>query len=464
MMAALQKLRFSTIFWKIFLSYWLVMIIIVSASFTAVALFADRDRFRLEREFIAQAKANALITVYEHGGAREARDWLHHRYDGRARHIYLIDEVGRDLLGKSVPDGLRQELAQGGTEYVEDDRACGIQTVTASSGVTYRVVGLEPPKYWRGELRNHRMPPLLPFRSVSWLLALLVTGVISFLLARHLTTPVRQLQAAAQQMAEGDLSTRVPEAVGKRRDELGELACDFNLMAGEIERLVTTQKRMLRDISHELRSPLARLQVALGLARKAAGESCDKDHDRIELEIERLNELIGQVISLVRLETSAQELKRSSVKLGDMLADVVEDARFEATSQHKQVELEVLDDLDVEVDAELLYSAIENIVRNAVAYTKTNSKVRVQEHCEAGQVIVSVRDQGPGVAENALGSLFDPFYREADARDRSSGGYGLGLAIAQRAVRLHGGDIRARNHPEGGLEMVIRLPDEPAAL
>jgi two-component system, OmpR family, sensor histidine kinase CpxA len=286
----------------------------------------------------------------------------------------------------------------------------------------------------------------------------LVTGIISYLLARHLTAPIRQLQRAVQSMASGDLAARVKGKVGARRDELGELARDFNAMGDEIERLISAQKRMLGDVFHELRSPLARLQVALGLARKAAGQQCEKDHDRIEKEVVRMDELIGQVISLVRLETAGKELDNSVVALGALLNEVVEDAQFEASSQHKQVLLEIKSAAEIQGDAELLHSALENVVRNAVAYTPEGSSVSVQLVEEGGQLVITVRDQGCGVDESSIGSLFDAFYREGDARDRDSGGYGLGLAIAQRAVLLHDGAIRARNHPDGGLEIEIRLP------
>lgn len=458
MTGALRKLRFSTVFWKIFLSYWLVMILIVSATFVAVALFADRDRHEMERRFSAQAKAAALVTVYEHGGKREARLWLYRRSHGKGGPVYLLNDDFKDLLGKPVPARLQQILAEGGSEYFEDGRPQTVQKVRGADDRIYWVVGLVPMKHLHRGFRGERLAPFFPFRGLSGLLALLVTGIISYLLARHLTSPVRQLQLAAQSMASGDLTARVTGKVGKRRDELGELARDFNAMGDEIERLISTQKRMLRDVSHELRSPLARLQVALGLARKAAGEGCEKDHDRIEKEIERLDELIGQVISLVRLETAGQELSMTPVALDDLLNGVVDDALFEAGSQNKHVQLETQKTKDVQGDLELLRSALENVVRNAVAYTAESSTVEVRLSEEAGKKIITVRDQGPGVAESALSSLFDPFYREADARDRASGGYGLGLAIAQRAIHLHGGEICARNHPDGGLEIEISLP------
>jgi len=455
---ALKKLRFNTIFWKIFLSYWLVMIIIVSATFVAVALFADRDRMEMERRFSVQTKANALVTVYEHGGTRDAVRWLHRRDHGKGGPVYLLSDEFNDLLGKPVPESLRRVLAEGGLVYFENNRPRPVQKVLGQDERIYWIVGLASRDHLHRGFRGERLAPFFPFRSLSGFLALLVTGIISYLLARHLTSPIRQLQRAVQSMASGDLTARVKGNIGSRRDELGELARDFNAMGDEIERLISAQKRMLGDVSHELRSPLARLQVALGLARKAAGEQCEKDHDRIEKEVVRLDELIGQVISLVRLETAGQELNKSVVALDALLNEVVEDAQFEASSQHKQVLLVIKSTAEIQGDPELLHSALENVVRNAVAYTPEGSSVSVQLVEEGEQLVITVRDQGCGVDESSIGSLFDAFYREGDARDRDSGGYGLGLAIAQRAVLLHDGAIRARNHPDGGLEIEIRLP------
>lgn len=458
MNGALKRFHFNTIFWKIFLSYWLVMIIIIGVTFVAVALFADRDREQMERRFSLQSKAQALVTVYEHAGVEGAERWLKRRYQGRSDSIYLLDDKMTDLLGKLVSAQLKQALAAGDTVYIEHQRPRTIQKIIGQSDQFYWVAGLVPREHRHHGPGGKRLAPFFPFRTLSVFLTLLVTGLISYLLARHLTSPVRQLQVAAQGMAAGDLTTRVAGKVAARRDELGELAHDFNAMANEIERLVTAQKRMLRDVSHELRSPLARLQIALGLARKTAGDHCKKDHDRIEREIERLDELIGQVISLVRLESPGQELNKTTVALDKLLADVVSDAQFEAVSLNKNVLLEAHRAADIQADPELLHRALENVVRNALVYTAEGSVVNVRLQVEGGQQVITVRDQGPGVDESSLGSLFDAFYREADARDRQSGGYGLGLAIAQRAIELHGGQISARNLPEGGLEMEIRLP------
>jgi len=246
--------------------------------------------------------------------------------------------------------------------------------------------------------------------------------------------------------------------MGKRGDELGQLSQDFDRMASQLEQLLTTQKRMLRDISHELRSPLARLQVALELARKSAQGLAGNEHDRIETEIIRLNELIGQVISLVKLETGQQTAELTPLNLNELVTEAVNNADFEARPQGKSAVLTSNGPLTINGNHELLYSALENILRNAVKYTPTKTRVETCVSQHANQAIITIRDHGPGVSATALEHLFEPFYREADARDRSSGGYGLGLAIAKRAITHQGGTISARNADDGGLEVALRLP------
>ena len=235
-------------------------------------------------------------------------------------------------------------------------------------------------------------------------------------------------------------------------------------MAERIESLVMSQHRLLGDISHELRSPLARLSVALGLARQNAGEATPaitSAHNRIEREIERLNELIGQLLTLTRLETDAERLETARIDLRELVNLIVEDADFEARNRNRNVRLLTDEECHVTGNAELLRSAIENVVRNAVRYTAEHTSVEVALRCSSigdPGVRISVRDHGKGVPEEALTEIFRPFYRLTEARDRQTGGTGLGLAIAERAVCLHGGTVRATNASDGGLVVEIKLP------
>jgi signal transduction histidine kinase len=297
----------------------------------------------------------------------------------------------------------------------------------------------------------------LPFLVTS-----IIGGLVCLGLAWHLTAPVRRLRTAAQRLASGDLAARVGSGPVRGSDEVAALGRDFDLMAARIEELMTAQRRLLRDISHELRSPLARLGVALGLARQRSAPETAGPLDRIEREAERLNELIGQLLTLTQLETGGDRIARGPVSLTRLVQAIAADATFEAETARRRVVSVVEDEIVIPGSEEMLRRAIENVVRNGVRYTAEHTPVEIAVSRRAGQTgdeaLITVRDHGPGVPEGALPQLFLPFYRVADARDRQSGGTGIGLAIAERAVRLHGGTVSAANAAGGGLIVTILLP------
>jgi len=303
-------------------------------------------------------------------------------------------------------------------------------------------------------------PGVLAFRLLA---VFLTAGLVCYGLARYLTAPVLRLRDATNRLAGGDLAVRVGPAVGNRKDELAQLGHDFDLMAARIESLLTTQRQLLSDVSHELRSPLARLNVALALARQRSGPEAAAPLDRIEAEAEQLNALIGRVLELARLESGAAPAERAPVDLGRLLEDIAADADFEARAKDCTVTFSAAEPCRVLGREPLLRSAFENVVRNAVRYTARGTGVEIGMAPAAGGVVVTVRDHGPGVAEEHLDAMFEPFYRLADARDRESGGTGLGLAITRRAIRLHGGSVQAANAEDGGLIVELRLPPEPPA-
>ncbi len=234
---------------------------------------------------------------------------------------------------------------------------------------------------------------------------------------------------------------------------------DFDAMAERIETLMKAQSRLLNDISHELRSPLARLNVALGLARQRAGVESADMLDRIELEAARLNELIGRILTLARLEDGEQRVPQTPVPLAELVANVAEDAEFEAQERHCHVHTSIPEgDWGVRGNDSLLHSAVENVVRNAIRYTQEGTTVEIELTREGPEAVLKVSDAGSGVPADALEKLFLPFYRLDDARGRLTGGVGLGLAITERAVRFHGGKVSAFNRAGGGLRVEIRLP------
>jgi two-component system sensor histidine kinase CpxA len=290
------------------------------------------------------------------------------------------------------------------------------------------------------------------------LIAVISSGLVCYILARYLTQPVVRLRAATQKLAAGDLSARAGADRSRRRDEIGELVRDFDSMARRLQTMVQAQSRLWHDISHELRSPLARLNVALELARQRSGPEAEAALDRIDLETNRLNELIGRLLTIARLESGEDAARIGPVNLRLLIQDIAKDADFEAQGRNCHVEVVPGPDCQITGSSSLLRSAIENVVRNALRYTREGTSVRVEMECDFQGVLVRVLDSGPGVPDGELEKLFRPFYRIDDARGRQTGGVGLGLAIAERAVRLHGGSIRASNRPEGGLLVELRLP------
>jgi signal transduction histidine kinase len=293
---------------------------------------------------------------------------------------------------------------------------------------------------------------------IAWAVALLVSGGICYLLTRYLTRPVLRLRGAARQLAEGDLTARANDP-RPRRDEIGELVRDFNFMAGRIEGLVTSQRQLISDISHELRSPLARVNATLGLARQRLGD--DALFDRIERDIGRLNEMIGRLLTLARLDMTAASPEMRRTDLHALVSDIVADAQWEANERKCRVDLESHGECTLEVNPDLLRSAAENVIRNAIRYTAPGTAVEVYLEChhrdDGGAALIRVLDRGPGVPAAELSNIFRPFYRVANARDRDSGGVGLGLAIAERVAHVHGGSIRADNRADGGLEVVFSM-------
>jgi two-component system sensor histidine kinase CpxA len=258
------------------------------------------------------------------------------------------------------------------------------------------------------------------------------------------------------------LQARAGPYSGSRRDEVGEVIAEFDNMADRVEALVNGQRQLLNDISHELRSPLARANVALELARRKAGPEGAYDFDRIERETERMNELIGKILTFARLESNGLS-RFGPLELGKIVKDVVADSEFEAEQQGKSVLARMNGPIQLEGDPELLTSAIENVVRNAIRYTPEGSSVTVDVESSDARAKVTVSDAGPGVPDSELEKMFSPFHRVGSSRDRESGGVGLGLSITQRAVFLHGGKVLARNRESGGLEVTITLPCRRAA-
>src|SRR5687767_1073299 len=416
--------------------------------------------------------------AYESGGADALRSYFHRVEHDTGIRMHLFDASGAELSGHDTPERVRAaavHVARTGEPYFWDMRPgmLEVRPVGARGGGRYAFVTAMP----MGPPRRGPHAPFGIFNDdasslvLRVLAVILAAGALCYMLARYIVAPVVKLRDVTRQVTEGDLSARVGPRLGKRRDELAAMGHDFDEMASRVETLLGAQARLLRDISHELRSPLARLSVALDLARKRAGAAAAGDLDRIEREAKRLNEMIGQLLTLSRQESDGGGVARAErVALAALVREVAADADFEAQGRGCSVVVGECEECELSGSPSLLRSAVENVVRNAVRYTPEGTAVSITLKCleakrgGAGEALVAVRDEGAGVPEDALADIFRPFYRIDDSRARETGGAGLGLAITERAVRLHGGTVTASNPPGGGFVVELRFPLGRAAV
>jgi len=454
-----------SLFLKIFLSFWGAQALFIVLAILATLVF--RPRTAAWQDLLSTV-LNDSVTSYEQGGSRGLRQYLDNVEKTQKVRAFLFNENMEELSHRGAPDWAVR-VATGGSRapregFIFPSPPPVLHDSRSSDDGSHRyTLVLSPPPGPRLFLGPRGLP--IP----GLIIAVISSGLVCYLLAWFLTMPVVRLRAATRQLAAGDLTARAGAPDVRRRDEVAGLMRDFDTMAERLETLVNAQSRLLNDISHELRSPLARLNVALGLARQRSGMERETMLDRIELEAGRLNELIGRLLTLARMEDGEQHVPSTPVLLDEVVLGVAEDAEFEAQARRCHVRSEIPSGIwAVRGDASLLHSAIENVVRNAIRYTREGSTVDIHlEKMVSGgrqEAVVRVTDCGEGVPPDALEKLFLPFYRLDDARGRLTGGVGLGLAITERAVRFHGGCVAATNRAEGGLMVEIHLPLLPATL
>jgi two-component system sensor histidine kinase CpxA len=447
-----------SLFLRIFLSFWIAQALFLVLAILVTIVFRPRNT---TWEALRTTVLNDAVSTYEEAGNEGLRNYLENLDHTQHVRAYLFDESGNELSNRPAPDWAMR-VASGGPRSPHDGFLFPAPPVQrdsrASSDGKHRytvVLGLPPgPRVFIG-------PRGVPFTGL--IIGVVTSGLVCYLLAWFLTKPIVRLRTAARQLAAGDLTARTGAPASMRRDEVAGLMRDFDAMADRIEMLLKAQSRLLNDISHELRSPLARLNVALGLARQRASVESADMLDRIELEASRLNELIGRILTLARLEDGEQIVPQTPVALDEIVTSVTEDAEFEAQARSCHVRVSIPEgEWKVRGNASLLHSAVENVVRNAIRYTQEGTSIGVELTSEAKagghEALLRVSDSGPGVPPEALAKLFEPFYRLDDARGRQTGGVGLGLAITERAVRFHGGRVVASNRNGGGLVVEIRLP------
>lgn len=308
------------------------------------------------------------------------------------------------------------------------------------------------PPFEHGPKLLRRPNPLLPV-----IVGTLSSFLFSAVLAWYFAKPIRTLQNAFAALADGKLDTRIATAMGGRNDELADLGRDFDHMAVQLGGLITAQQRLLHDVSHELRSPLARMQLAIGLAQQQPDKIANT-LARIERDSQRISDLVGELLVLSRLEAGVLKESKDEIELAELFADIVNDARFEAERKHVCINYLGIDNLSVQGYGELLHRAVENVLRNAVQHCKAGGEVTLSASFDRATARLSIHidDDGPGVDEAHLALIFQAFFR--NPQQAKSDSIGLGLTIAHSAITAHGGQIRAHNRPEGGLHVVIEIP------
>lgn len=465
---------------KIFFGFWLVTALMIVGTNLVVHWFDltpeknltrhNRDRHSdPAKQLLHQAVASAINYTRAQAtqGLREMPLWA-------SRHIYVIDNSNRDLINRPLPRKVRQ-LSQHLTyqqpfakQQVKDRQLYG-RYISLTDGTQVKIVtlgrvGPEGNKHIIWQLFLQNIWPLL-------LVSILVSGTACLFLARRLASGIQTLKSATRQIASGDLSVRISPQFKGRGDEITALAGDFDNMTARLEKAMLEQKRLIKDVSHELRSPLARLQIALGLAQQRNKGTVDTELERIKEAADYLNDVISDILSMPIHDDAGWELD-DTLDLNALLNTVT--ANYQHDADNKQVKLQLnLPDEDclIATHGNTMIGVFENIVRNALHYTPNQSVIEIslsrfktaknsaRQNKKKGEFcLIEIRDQGTGVDPQALEDIFQPFFRTSEARDRSSGGYGLGLAIAARTVSLHGGQITAANNPDGGLCIKVLLP------
>jgi len=447
-----------SLFFKIFIIFWIAqtLIFVISTALILARRF-PRPASMLDPAFSSlRAEASEALQLFDASGC-PGFDSFAQQHRGE---FALVDENGKTVCGDgslSVRDQVPSTTEIYGRQLGQD--TVWTLPVVSTKGQQFRfLVSVHREKHtWYGDMAHFAFPQLL--------VAVAVGGLTTFALVMIFTRPVINLREAARQLSMGHLNARAKESRRSsvlHADEFEALAHDFNHMAERLESLVNAQKMLLRDVSHELRSPLARASVALELARDDADSTMTTHLDRIQRETERLNQLIGQLLTLSSMEANEEEVGFERIALKSLVEEIVSDANYEAHQRNCSVILERGEPVEIIGRRELIYRAVENVVRNAIRFTEEGTAVEIRTAAVADgarrMASVQVSDHGPGIPDKEIESIFRPFYKVDQARSPQKGGFGVGLAIADRSVKLHKGDLRAFNRASGGLTIEMRFP------
>ncbi len=448
-----------SLYWKIFLTFWLATILIIVTTAWVTSEIAEKSSIPTQERAFMDSYANAAVVTFEAGQRLALIQWLEKTGLSKQMHMFLLTNRGDIIGNQNIPDLLRKISSN----FIDGRLDSGIfksgnlivsHEILSTSGVAYRLAAVSE-------------KPLSYFVQIHWaglsarlLIAVIISGLICYLLSIYLTKPLRSLRLAAKSLGTGKLNTRVGHFAGHHKDEIAELSYEFDNMAEHLETLIHSKERLLQDISHELRSPLTRLQIAIELGRNKSNHLADKEFNRIESECFKLNTLIGEILEYARLDVSTSKLNKARISLPSLIDGIINDANYEFYEKKPRVIIGNTQPCRLMLDKRLIHRAIENIIRNALRYSPKGQVVMVSLYKikSKNRVFIDIEDNGPGVPNAQLIKIFNPFYRVDTARTKKTGGYGLGLAIAKQAIQLHSGEIHASNREQGGLLVRITLP------
>jgi signal transduction histidine kinase len=447
------------LFWKIFLPFWVAQALLLGVLYLRLhnRLHNESPWWVQPERRLVPALADQATRRFEDEGQSGLRRLLDESSMPRRSNYWLLDANGRELSGRAMPADMAS-VAQHALRHENmarpDEAVVIVAPVTTAHGDYLLIAEIIPPPL------AERVPG-----DILWVLKLgtIISALMCLIIAHYLSKPIERLRNATNELARGNLDIRVGATIGKRRDEIADLVRDFDSMAGELRNQIQSERNLLSGVSHELRSPIARMRLALALARTSDAPERNEMLDRIEQDTIQLDSMLERILTVARLENGQYKPRFESISLNEVLEEVLDDARFEAAATDASITCSDDAIVNINGDPGLLRSAIENIVRNALFYSGPGGNIDVRLRVEDNHAVLTVRDNGNGVPEEALPLLFKPFFRVDDSRGTTTGGMGLGLAIVRNAVTVHGGTVTARNVTPHGLEVEFRLPIVSAA-
>ena len=445
-----------TLFFRMFVWLW-AAVLLLGLTFTGVVLLTSFRSVRNHRAAFQTPLVlytQAAAATWEQSGATGLAAL---RNEASAEdHLYFFNGQLTELESLNAPDEVRSLAATLLRQSASDPCSSNDGWLACKASIKDGTLFVAVVNYhfpFRGLIFSLKEWGLVPPALI------LVTGLVCFWMARYLTRPISRLRWLTGQFAGGDLAVRIEDlSAFQHSEELRGLATDFNRMAQRIQHLVEHQQQLLWDIAHELRTPLTRIALAIGLARQRTPAVAAKEFERIDREIERVDTLLGQLLTIARLESSGHIVDREHVDLSGLVQETISDATLEISERNITIQAQCDEPIMMHGNRELLRVAIENVLRNALRHTGSSSIVDVQLLKQESFIELVVRDRGPGVSESDLLKLFDPFFRTESTRAEFPHGTGLGLTLTKRVVENHGGSIGARNHEKGGLVVKMCFP------